>query len=517
MSALLRPPFSLLIFAISLAFSIHPALLVAEVKPEPEPEYTCSITPTLPPTASFSASCADNVPEPEHVSVFPSISLHPTTSLESSHTDLVPEPEPKLTPSITPGITSHSYSITPMSPSHPLLASLPADEAPEIAFSIPSIAPTPSPSSSNPSNFSSLAESLPSLVRPTTNDKPNVETETETETETKTETETEKENEYTSPLSLTDPLLLPLCSILPESEYPEQPEHELVSQAVPVELPVARRQSLVFGDPDLKLFPTNTAPLSPPESPPEQRELFPAPLYVSNAPDPPQLTSQVRTLRVASLYPDSSLLTLSVSSTPTPSVESTEPESVYLPVRSIPLMLRSLLTLSHSPPSTIDVPEIVSTPPGLPPPVPSTSSDSSSIPARPPSLPCPQLSKLFRNPEPEPEPSQFSCSIPPTPLVPLHAPSSTDIPEFLCTPRTPLSKSLVGLILFGTLKSLPLPSPALLEASNAADLPHSPSVERILGVMTVDSVSIPLEDTSAVLPTNPSTLQHRTFEVTPRV
>jgi hypothetical protein len=61
-------------------------------------------------------------------------------------------------------------------------------------------------------------------------------------------------------------------------------------------------------------------------------------------------------------------------------------------------------------------------------------------------------------------------------------------------------------------KSIP---PALLEASNAADSPHSTSPEQTLRVTTVSSVSIPLEDTSAASPANPSTLQHRTFEVTP--
>jgi hypothetical protein len=483
-----------------------PSATAMEAKPESEPEYTRSITPTSPHAPLFSASCMDIVPEPEHTlssSLPPTPLVLPSTqSLASSCTKNVPEPE-RASKSLfpPPGLV----------PSIPLPTHSPVDTA-STPLPQPSITPTPF--------LSSIPTDLKlSPTRPTKDDEPETETkkeiQTETEPEPETETETEKENEYTLPLSLTVPPPPPSSSIPPESEYPEQPEHELVSQAVPVESPlVARRQYLVCEDPELKstLSLTNIAQprpsACPPESPSEPRKPFPAPLEISNAPDPPHSTSQVRTLAVASLDPDSSLLTSSVLSTPVPSAESAEPESLCLPARSIPLMLRSLLTLSHSPPSTIDVPEIVSTPPGLPPPVPSTSSDSSSIPARPPSLPRPQLSELFRNPKPEPEPSRFSCSIPPMSLVPLRAPSSTDFPGSLCTSFTPRLESLSeSLPLVDTAPLIPskLPSascksipPALFEVSSAADRlrPHSPLPERTLGVTTVDSVSVPLEDTS---------------------
>jgi hypothetical protein len=90
-----------------------------------------------------------------------------------------------------------------------------------------------------------------------------------------------------------------------------------------------------------------------------------------------------------------------------------------------------------------------------------------------------------------------SLSTPPCTInIPLRAPSSTDIPKFLCMSCTPRSESLVDIIPFGTSKSLLSSYPALLKASNAADPPHLLSVEQILGVMTVDSVSVPLKDTS---------------------
>ena len=286
-------------------------------KPESEPEYMHSITPTSTHAPLFLALCADPIPEPEHaLSPFPS-----TTSC----IDITPELERMSESSFPPpGLALPSTFLSASTHSAAATASTPLPQ--------PSIIP----SASIPTDLD------PFPVRPTMNDEPDIETKTEIETEAEPEIETEKENVYTSPPSLVVPPL-PLSSIPSELENQEQPEHESASQAVPVELPlVAHRQSLVFEDPDLKFFPANTTPLGPSESLSEQREPFPTLLKVSNAPDPPQLTSQDQMLGAASLDPDSSLLTPSVSSMlarVAPSGENTKSEALYLPPHLILLKI----------------------------------------------------------------------------------------------------------------------------------------------------------------------------------
>ena len=83
----------------------------------------------------------------------------------------------------------------------------------------------------------------------------------------------------------------------------------------------------MFRDPDLKFFPANTAPLSLPDSPSEQHEPFPAPLYISNVLDPPQSTLQEQILGVTTISVDPShfianrFLSSSLSILPVPPLE----------------------------------------------------------------------------------------------------------------------------------------------------------------------------------------------------